>query len=757
MEDAIKILILEDNMNDADLLQRELKKSGLNFTFELVETREGFENALDHYKPDIILSDYVLPSFDGITAFHIKQKKYPHLPFIIISGTIGEEKAVGLIKEGLTDYALKDKLFSVPDKVKRAIREAAENQKKILAEQKLIQSERQLARAQEIAHIGNWEIDLATGIINSSDEACRIFGVETDQRNNLYEIWLSHVHPEDIEFVMEKIKESQDLLRDSSFYHRIVRQDGAIRHLYVERKFEFDATGKAIRRFGIVQDVTEIKEAEKMLRKSEENLRAIFDSTDTGFLLLDTNFNIRSFNKQVNLFAEKSFGFPLREHANLIEMLMPERRGDFTDLFNKVLKKEHISYETNDPQTNGEMIWYNIKGNPVLSQDGHVTGICLAVDDISARKRSEEQVRELYERFNSATQAANEIIWDWKLNEEIIWWNEKYYQMMEVKKSEEWLPETTWINHIHGEDKEAVLTSIHKFLASKEDYWKGEYRFVNDKGKTFYLNDRGYVLRDKDGIPYRMTGAASDITEVKKREENLFNTNKELQKINAELDRFVYSASHDLRAPLKSLLGLINIIKGSTEPGNQAQHERLEMMNKSILKLDHFIQDILHYSHNSRAEVSKNEIQFEEMIQEIRNSLKFMEGTKELTLQVEIYQNEKFISDKRRVTVILNNLISNAIKYKDTSKDHSFVSIFIECTHEHAIIKIEDNGIGIADKDQEKIFEMFYRATTLSTGSGLGMYIVKETLEKIGATLHLESELDKGTKFTVRIPNLQAT
>lgn len=224
-----------------------------------------------------------------------------------------------------------------------------------------------------------------------------------------------------------------------------------------------------------------------------------------------------------------------------------------------------------------------------------------------------------------------------------------------------------------------------------------------------------------------------------------------------ELDRFVYSASHDLRAPLKSLLGLTNIIKGGIEPGNQVQHERLEMMNKSVLKLDNFIQDILNYSHNSRTEVSKNEIQFEEMIQEIRNSLKFMEGTKELTLRVEIYQKEKFISDKRRVNVILNNLISNAIKYKDTSKDHSFVTIFIECTHENAIIKIEDNGIGIADKDQEKIFEMFYRATTLSTGSGLGMYIVKETVEKIGATLHLESELDKGTKFTVQIPSLQAT
>lgn len=137
MTNSIKILILEDNQSDAELLQRELKKSGLSFSSEIVQTREEFESALDNFKPDIILSDYSLPSFDGVTAFHIKQKKHSDIPFIIVSGTIGEENVVELIKNGVTDYALKDKLFALTPKITRALKEEEGRKGKLIADEKL--------------------------------------------------------------------------------------------------------------------------------------------------------------------------------------------------------------------------------------------------------------------------------------------------------------------------------------------------------------------------------------------------------------------------------------------------------------------------------------------------------------------------------------------------------------------------------------------------------------------------------------------
>jgi signal transduction histidine kinase len=137
MVSELKILILEDNLNDADLLHRELKKSGLNFTSRVVKVREEYENALENFAPDIILSDYSLPAFDAMTAFHIKQEKYPYIPFIIVSGIIGEENAVDLIKIGVTDYTPKDKLFTLSPKINRALNDSEERKEKNITAEKL--------------------------------------------------------------------------------------------------------------------------------------------------------------------------------------------------------------------------------------------------------------------------------------------------------------------------------------------------------------------------------------------------------------------------------------------------------------------------------------------------------------------------------------------------------------------------------------------------------------------------------------------
>jgi DNA-binding NtrC family response regulator len=132
-----KILILEDNKSDVDLLLRELKKNELKFTEEIVETRTDFEHALKDFCPDIILSDYTLPAFDGVTAFNISQKTLPDVPFIMVSGTIGEERAVELIKRGVTDYVIKDKLFVLPSKIIRALEDAKRVREKRKADAEL--------------------------------------------------------------------------------------------------------------------------------------------------------------------------------------------------------------------------------------------------------------------------------------------------------------------------------------------------------------------------------------------------------------------------------------------------------------------------------------------------------------------------------------------------------------------------------------------------------------------------------------------
>ncbi len=150
MANNFKIVVLEDNSSDLDILLYELKKAGLNFTHATAESAAGFETALLEFKPDLIISDYSMPQFDGVAAFHIKQKISPDVPFIIVSGTIGEENAVELIKIGIDDYAIKDKLFALPNKITRALKDAEDRLAKKKADEML---KKQYEKLLEIAFL----------------------------------------------------------------------------------------------------------------------------------------------------------------------------------------------------------------------------------------------------------------------------------------------------------------------------------------------------------------------------------------------------------------------------------------------------------------------------------------------------------------------------------------------------------------------------------------------------------------------------
>ncbi|HMI80098.1 MAG TPA: PAS domain-containing protein, partial [Ferruginibacter sp.] len=243
---------------DVELLERELKNGHINYVSEIVQNEQDFTHALIHFVPDIILADYTFPSFDGPAAFKIREKLAPGTPFIFVSGTIGEERSIELIKTGVTDYVLKDNLITLNPKLLRALREAKEKQEKKETEQKLALNEQLLSRAQRLGRMGNWELDFTSDIVRCSDETSRIYGLPPGHNRMSNENGLQLVHTEDVDYVIKKIEESRDLLLDLSIHYRIVHTDGSIRHIYSEGKHEFDANGRPAGLYGIVQDVTDM-------------------------------------------------------------------------------------------------------------------------------------------------------------------------------------------------------------------------------------------------------------------------------------------------------------------------------------------------------------------------------------------------------------------------------------------------------------------------------------------------------------------
>lgn len=230
--------------------------------------------------------------------------------------------------------------------------------------------------------------------------------------------------------------------------------------------------------------------------------------------------------------------------------------------------------------------------------------------------------------------------------------------------------------------------------------------------------------------------------------------NEELKKLNQELDRFVYSTSHNLRAPLLSVLGLVRLSQQEIQSNNTKDlPQYFSMMEKSITTLDHTLRQIIDYSKNARLEEEVDEINFQDVLGKAFEYMKFINGATGIKQEVTVHDGPAFYCGKTRMGFLLQNLISNSIKYYDASKQNPFVKVEVFKNPDNVKIVVEDNGIGISKKYQDHVFDMFYRATERSDGSGLGLYIVKETIDMMGGSISLDSEKDKGTSITLTIPN----
>ncbi|MEX2335730.1 MAG: HAMP domain-containing sensor histidine kinase [Fulvivirga sp.] len=242
-------------------------------------------------------------------------------------------------------------------------------------------------------------------------------------------------------------------------------------------------------------------------------------------------------------------------------------------------------------------------------------------------------------------------------------------------------------------------------------------------------------------------------SELVAQREQLQIANNDLRTVNKELDNFVYRSSHDLVAPLKSLKGLIHLAK--IDNPDDIQLNYLQIMNSSVIRLEDFIKSILDYSINAKRKIEVQEVNLDQMINDIVSEIKYFEKTEKISLQKEYCKDFTLKSDPNRLKIILSNLIINSVKYHNYEQKQPYIKIYAAHKGDNpAIIKIEDNGQGIPKALLGKIFDMFFRASEKAEGSGLGLYIVKDIVAKLGAEISVESEVDKGTTFTIKIPEV---
>lgn len=374
--------------------------------------------------------------------------------------------------------------------------------------------------------------------------------------------------------------------------------------------------------------------------------------------------------------------------------------------------------------------------------DGTPRQVLLNITVVTERKKTEEALRESEARLVALVENTNDIVWSVDRSYVFTAMNASFRNLLKHYYETEVRVGDNLMTDIPAALREEWIPLLKKTL--KGERFSVEFNVKGKHDENSFEISYNPIYSDKG----RISGVSvfgRDITQRKLAENDIIRTN-------FELDSFVYRASHDLRAPLRSVLGLVNLAKA--EENEKERNTYLYLVEKSVNKLDTFISDLTNFSRNSRLEVTVSRIDFGSIIEDCLENLKYMDNADRIRTIVQVQGDGDFYSDKTRIGIIFQNIISNAIKYQNLRIEDPYVKIEISISHTHVSILISDNGKGIKEEYLDKIFNMFFRASQESYGSGLGLYITKQVVEKLHGTISVQSELGSGTTFNIRLPNL---
>ncbi|AZQ62525.1 GHKL domain-containing protein [Flammeovirga pectinis] len=345
--------------------------------------------------------------------------------------------------------------------------------------------------------------------------------------------------------------------------------------------------------------------------------------------------------------------------------------------------------------------------------------------------------------------------WDFESNKEFL--SDRYIDMFGYNRNNFPSIQEAWQDMVHDEDIPEMMKALEEHIASHgEKIFHNIARWKNKNNQIVWVYCRGQVAEwQESGEPKKLIGYHIDITSQKE-VTNLKNTkvqleqkNKELHRINEELNRFVYSASHDLKSPISSAMSLIDLYNNSEDKNNVDEY--ITLVSKCLSTLDHFAEKIVDTLKMQNVALNTTCININDMMQEIVNDLSFLPNAQKVKVQ---WTSDDFEwkTDDYRLRLIISNLVSNGIKYCNLFEDKSYVRLKFSSENKVGNVIIEDNGKGITSENQKSIYNMFFRADNSENGTGLGLYIVKETLDKLNGQINLKSIYGKGSKFDIHVP-----
>jgi PAS domain S-box-containing protein len=403
----------------------------------------------------------------------------------------------------------------------------------------------------------------------------------------------------------------------------------------------------------------------------------------------------------------------------------------------------------------GKKALVHVSKTPFKDEYGNSIGILGLFWDITDLKKAEERIRTSEERLSMALAASNSGLWDWNISEGTFYYSPGFYEMLGYDVMD-WNEASShaWRNFVYPDDADKIFALAEDCFLKKVDQLAVDCRMKTKSGEWRWISCKGKVFDDvKKDSPVRIVGTATDVSKQRLAAQEREQLISKLESKNAELERFTYTVSHDLKSPLITIKGFLGFLAKDIEEQNYARiKEDIERIAQASDKMYHLLDDLLALSRIGRFVNPPQEFEYTEVVKE---ALDMVEGSlKQSNAKVEVKENLPILyGDKVRIREVMQNLLENAIKYS-RAVDHPVIEIGVESSVDKYICYVQDNGIGIDPRYHEKIFDLFSQLDNSSEGAGVGLALVKRIIELHEGKIWVESKgVGFGSKFCFYIPS----
>lgn len=719
----------------------------------------------DAYRPSLG-SDGKHPAVLGISASEVFKEGWDYVKDLVASvyhegkSVMLEDLLIPIIRDGREENVYWTFSYSPitdeTDKIKGIFITTLETTDRVLGRKSFEENTRALDLAMEIAELGVFKVDIINDSCVYSQKIMDNLNLER-QNMCLSEIF-THIYPDDQQMVANEI--SKTLQGENGGKHDLIyrvfhKPTQQIKYLRSIGKVNFIGdTAESIS--GVIQDVTKQILARNALVEREEELRIAIEGGELGTY----NYYPQTGEAKWSAKTKEFFGLSPESEINYesyVNAIHPDDRSIALNAFQKAMSSSGNGKYESEYRVIGindrKLRWIRPRGKVFFDANGTPIRVSGIIQDITERKIFEQALEDSKDRFQAAVQAIEGYLWTNNAKGEMEGkqpgWEEITGQTYEEYQG------YGWAKALHPDDVEPTIAAWQEAVKDRTTF-VFEHRVKLKNGDWGYFSVRAIPLLNTDGTIREWVGVHTNITEQRRALEQLELNNNQLKKINNDLDNFIYTASHDLKAPMSNIEGLLEALRGSLEDEGKVQNEDtaifLNMMQQSVNRFKSTIIDLTDISRVQR-EINEDldDVNLEGLVEDIEFNIQDKIKESSAIMKKDFSECNRIKFSKKNLNSIIYNLISNAIKYRHPERKPEVI-IKTNKLNGFVVLTVKDNGLGIPANNVNKIFTMFKRFHDHVEGTGIGLYIVKRIVDNAGGKIEVESEEGKGTVFRVYFP-----